>query len=279
MNVVSTLEQVREQIAAWRRQTLTIGFVPTMGYLHEGHLSLVDEAARQADRIVVSIYVNPTQFDPTEDLDVYPRDFDRDERLCRERGVALLFYPSNETMYTPDHSTWVQEESLTGALCGQSRPTHFRGVTTVVAKLFHIVQPDVAVFGRKDAQQALVIQRMVRDLNIPVSICTVPIVREPDGLAMSSRNRYLTGDQRQRALCLNRSLREAVGLHAQGERSAKCLVNIIREAVRQAEGNLDYVELVSRETLHPLEMVNEPALLAVAAHFGPTRLLDNADLG
>ena len=279
MTICRTVDEIRRQTRDWRRAGLRVGFVPTMGYLHEGHLSLVDLAAAHADRVVLSIYVNPTQFGPGEDLDKYPRDFPRDEAMCRQRGVHALFYPDNATMYAPGHSTWVVEESLTGTLCGRSRPGHFRGVTTVVTKLLNLVQPDVAVFGRKDAQQALVIQRLVRDLNLPVDVLVAPIVRAPDGLALSSRNAYLSADERQRALAISQSLRQAEERFAAGERDAEALRQAVGARLAAAGGRVDYVECVSRETLQPLERLEAPALLAVAAFFGKTRLLDNAYLG
>ena len=269
---------MRARVRRWRQAGDTIGLVPTMGYLHEGHLSLVDMAAETAAHVVVSIYVNPTQFGPSEDLATYPRDFARDEALCRERGVAAVFTPDNAVMYTPDHSTWVVEEQLSGPLCGRSRPGHFRGVATVVTKLFNIVQPDVAVFGRKDAQQALVIQRLVRDLNIPVEIRIAPIVREPDGLAMSSRNAYLSPDERRRALGISHGLTAAEQAFQRGERDAATLVSLVTEAIESAGGTIDYVELVDRATLQPRQRVEAAALLAVAAFFGKTRLIDNAFL-
>ncbi len=279
MIICRSIEEMRGQVREWRQAGLRIGFVPTMGFLHAGHMSLVDVAAGAADRVVLSIYVNPTQFGPGEDLDKYPRDFARDEALCRQHGVHALFYPDNRTMYAPGHSTWVIEEGLTGTLCGRSRPGHFRGVTTVVTKLFNIVQPDVAVFGRKDAQQALVIQRLVRDLNQPVTVLVAPIVREPDGLAMSSRNAYLTADERSRAVCISRALRAAEQEAAGGERDAAALGARVAAALRAGGGRIDYVECVSRANLQPVSRLDGPALLAVAVFFGKTRLIDNAYLG
>jgi len=279
MIICRSIEEMRQQVRAWRQAGLRVGFVPTMGFLHAGHMSLVDAAARAADRVVLSIYVNPTQFGPSEDLDKYPRDFAWDEALCRQRGVHALFYPDNRTMYAPDHSTWVTEEKLTGTLCGRSRPGHFRGVATVVTKLFNIVQPDVAVFGRKDAQQALVIERLVRDLNQPVEVIVAPIVREPDGLAMSSRNAYLSADERARAVCISQALRAAEAQTAAGERDAAALCGRVAAAIQAGGGRIDYVECVSRATVQPISRLDEPALLAVAAYFGKTRLIDNAYLG
>lgn len=279
MIICRSIDAMRSQVRAWRREGLRLGLVPTMGFLHDGHLSLVDEAARRADRVVLSIFVNPTQFGPNEDFEAYPRDVARDEALCRERGVQALFYPERAGMYAADHSTWVVEEALTTGLCGRSRPGHFRGVTTVVTKLFNIVQPDVAVFGRKDAQQALVIERMVRDLDLPIEVVVAPIRREADGLAMSSRNVYLSPDERRRALCLSQGLRAAEAQAAAGERQAAALCTGLAQAIAAAGGRVDYVECVSRRTLKALTELNEPALLAVAAYFGKTRLIDNAYLG
>ena len=279
MIICRSIDAMRSQVRAWRREGLRIGFVPTMGFLHDGHLSLVDEAARRADRVVLSIFVNPTQFGPNEDFEAYPRDAARDETLCRGRGVQALFYPERAAMYPADHSTWVVEEALTTGLCGRSRPGHFRGVTTVVTKLFNIVQPDVAVFGRKDAQQALVIERMVRDLDIPVEVVVAPICREADGLALSSRNVYLSPDERRRALCLSQGLRAAEARVDACERRAAVLCADLAAAIQAAGGRVDYVECVSRRTLTALTALDEPALLAVAAFFGRTRLIDNAYLG
>lgn len=206
MQAVSTIAEVREQVRQWRREGLTIGLVPTMGYLHEGHKSLIVRAAAENDRVVVSDFVNPTQFGPTEDLESYPRDFDRDCKLCEEAGAALVFHPEPSEMYAPNACTYVNMDELTHELCGLTRPIHFRGVCTVVSKLFNIVTPDRAYFGQKDAQQLAVIRRMVRDLNFGIQIVGCPIIREEDGLAKSSRNTYLSAEERQAALCLSLSL-------------------------------------------------------------------------
>lgn len=279
MKRLTDVNGVRDTVRTWRKDGLKIGFAPTMGYLHEGHLSLVDAAQRHTDRVVVSIYVNPTQFAAGEDLDAYPRDIDRDETLCRERGVDAVFYPGDDAMYAADHSTWVVEGTLSRPLCGASRPTHFRGVTTVVAKLFNIVQPDVAVFGQKDAQQALVITRMVRDLNMPVEVVVCPIVRESDGLAMSSRNKYLSPEQRRQAPCIHRGLCAAEKLYQQGERNARTLRAAVAGQINGARADIDYIELVARDTLKPVDIVDGPSLLACAVFFGSTRLIDNVFLG
>lgn len=262
----------------WRTAGLEVGLVPTMGYLHEGHLSLMRLARARADIVVVSIFVNPTQFGPGEDLAQYPRSPEQDERLCREAGADAIFWPSGEEMYARDFSTWVDEGSLALPLCGRSRTGHFRGVCTVVTKLFNAVCPTFAVFGRKDAQQALVIQRMVRDLNVPVDIVVAPIVREPDGLAMSSRNEYLGPEERRRALSLSRGLRQAQEAFDRGERQSEALQRLVAEQIEGAGGRIDYVELVSESGLRPLAQVDEPAVLAVAARIGTTRLIDNCGL-
>ncbi|NMA47304.1 MAG: pantoate--beta-alanine ligase [Lentisphaerae bacterium] len=278
MIILRSIAETRKALDEWRRQGRSIALVPTMGYLHEGHLSLVDEAKKHADRVVVSIYVNPTQFGPNEDLDKYPRDFAHDEACCQARGVDAVFYPDNAVMYCPDHSCWVTEESLSQTMCGAARPGHFRGVTTVVLKLFNITQCNVAVFGRKDAQQALIIQRMVRDLNVPVSIIVAPLVRAPDGLAMSSRNKYLSSDERQRALSISAGLKQAAALFAGGERQAAALCELVSAGITKAGGNIDYVVVMDRDTLRPLTTIDRPAVLAVAAFFGKPRLIDNVFL-
>ena len=251
-----------------------------MGALHEGHLSLVRAARASSDAVVASIFVNPTQFGPNEDLAKYPRSFASDRELLEREGVELLFAPSVEEMYPAGAVTWVTVEGLSGKLDGRSRPGHFRGVTTVVATLFHIVEPDAAFFGQKDAAQVAIIRRMVRDLNLPVEIVVCPIVREPDGLAMSSRNAYLDPEQRKRALVLRRSLLRVQRLADAGEREAAKLVTAGREEFAE-EGSvrLDYFEIVDPDTLDPVEDISGGALVAVAAFVGSTRLIDNILLG
>ena len=247
-----------------------------MGALHEGHLSLVKAARAACDFVVASIFVNPTQFGPTEDLDKYPRSFERDRELLEREGVELLFAPSVEEMYPPGAATWVTVDDLSGKLDGLSRPGHFRGVTTVVAKLFHIVEPDAAFFGQKDAAQVAVIRRMVRDLSLPVEIVVCPIVREADGLAMSSRNAYLDAAQRKQALVLYWSLMRVKALADAGERNAAELAAAGREEVAKEKAvRLDYFEIVNPDTLDPVEHVSHGALVAVAAYVGSTRLIDN----
>lgn len=271
--------EMQQRALELKRAGRSIGFVPTMGFLHAGHLSLMRLARERCDVLVASIFVNPAQFGPNEDLDAYPRDFARDEALCEEAGVDILFYPSPETMYASDASVWVDEESLSGVLCGASRPGHFRGVCTVVAKLFNLVRPDLAVFGEKDAQQLRIIERMVRDLDFPVEVVRGPTVREPDGLAMSSRNKYLSGQQRVNALCLRHALDRAVALFGKGERKAEVLrrgmVDLI-DAVPEAA--IDYIEIVDDHSLVPLDEIQADALVALAVRIGQTRLIDNTVL-
>jgi len=267
---------MRTASRAARRVGKRLGFVPTMGALHEGHLSLVRAARASSDVVAASIFVNPTQFGPNEDLAKYPRSFEHDCELLDREGVELLFAPAVEEMYPAGAVTWATVEELSGKLDGRSRPGHFRGVTTVVAKLFHIVEPDAAFFGQKDAAQVAIIRRMVRDLNLPVEIVVGPIVREPDGLAMSSRNAYLDPEQRKQALVLHRSLVRVQKAVDAGERKAARLVDAGRdEFTAEKSVRLDYFEIVNPETLDPVEDVSGGALVAVAAFVGNTRLIDN----
>ena len=279
MQVSTTVGQMQALAQRAGSEGLRTGLVPTMGCLHAGHMSLVKAAREICDRLVVSLFVNPAQFGPGEDFDRYPRAAERDSRLCREAGVDILFAPSGDEIYAPDHSVFVEETALSSGLCGELRPGHFRGVTTVVAKLFNAVQPQVAVFGRKDAQQACVIKRMVRDLNFPVEIVVAPIVREDDGLAMSSRNAYLSATQREQARCLVRSLRSAESLFREGERDTGVLRAGTR-AVLESAGvqDIEYVAVVDSETLEPVTRVERSVLVAVAARIGTTRLIDNTIL-
>jgi pantoate--beta-alanine ligase len=261
---------------AARRAGKRLGFVPTMGALHEGHLSLVRAAKTACDLVAASIFVNPTQFGPNEDLAKYPRSLERDCDLLEREGVELLFAPAVEEMYPAGAVTWVTVETLSDKLDGRSRPGHFRGVTTVVAKLFHVVEPDAAFFGQKDAAQVAIIRRMVRDLNLAVEIVVCPIVREADGLAMSSRNAYLDPERRKRALVLHRSLMRVQGLAEAGERNAARLLAAGREEIaREDSVRLDYIEIVDADTLDPVDDVSGSALVAVAAFVGSTRLIDN----
>lgn len=276
MEFFKTISQVRQWVKDQRQRGKDIGLVPTMGYLHEGHLTLVRWAQNSCDAVIMSIFVNPTQFGPQEDYARYPRDLERDLRLAREVGVDAVFAPEVEEMYPPGYATYVEVEGLTEVLCGASRPGHFRGVATIVTKLFNIVQPDKAFFGLKDYQQAMVIKRMVQDLNIPVDIVTVPTVREEDGLALSSRNKYLTPEERQQALSLYRALKLGEGLIRQGERrAAKVREAMVKEILSQPLARIDYVSINDAETLKPLEEISGRVLLAVAVWIGSTRLIDN----
>jgi len=276
MITLHTKSEVSQQVRRWRQEGLRVGFVPTMGALHEGHLSLMRLAARHADRVVVSIFVNPTQFGPNEDFARYPRDSEADLAKCRSVGVAAVFLPSVEEIYPADATVIVDENQLSRGLCGASRPGHFRGVLTVVTKLLHIVSPDVAVFGRKDAQQLALIQRMVRDLDFPVTILPGPIVRESDGLALSSRNRYLSPTEREEALTLSRTLQYAAQAYQDGERDAVRLRSELCRRFAEAPGvSIEYVEIVDAVTLAPAATLQKGTLIALAARVGKTRLIDN----
>lgn len=276
MRIYDTIEAMRVASRAQRIAGKRLGLVPTMGALHEGHLSLVRAAKAQCDLVAVSLFVNPLQFGPGEDLAKYPRDFARDRGLLEGAGMDFLFAPGVEEMYPSGAVTYVRVEGLSDKLCGRSRPGHFRGVTTVVSKLFNIVDPDFAFFGQKDAAQVAIIRRMVRDLNIPVQIITGPIVREADGLAMSSRNAYLDPQQRKSATVLYRSLLEIQKAFDQGERGSDTLIAAgKRSFTEDAAPRLDYLEIVDPDTLNPVDHVSRRALVAVAAFFGKTRLIDN----
>lgn len=276
MRIFRQAQELQQFALETRRAGKSIALVPTMGFLHAGHASLIDIARGRADVVIVSIFVNPTQFGPGEDLDKYPRDFEHDRLVCEEHGADVIFAPEPGAMYAPDASTWVEETVLSRPLCGARRPGHFRGVATVVTKLFHLALPDVAVFGRKDAQQLLVIKRMVRDLNFPIEIVAAPLVRGADGLALSSRNRYLSEEEHQRALVLSRSLRAAKpALEEAGISAALAIIAAIRHEIEAAGGRVDYVEALDVDTLaEPTETTRE-VLLALAAYFGSTRLIDN----
>ncbi len=279
MRVVSTIAEVRALSRAAHRDGRAVSFVPTMGALHDGHLSLVRAAKTQSGLVVVSIFVNPTQFGPNEDYAKYPRTFDSDCQMLEKEGVDLVFAPSVEEMYPKGAVTYVTVEGLSEKLCGQSRPGHFRGVTTVVSKLFNAVEPDKAFFGQKDAAQVVIIRRMVRDLNIPVEIVVCPIVREADGLAMSSRNAYLDTQQRKSALVLSRSLKRVEELFRRGERDASKLIAVGKSTIAEDPSvRLDYFEIVDTENLDPLQTICSAALVAVAAFIGTTRLIDNTVL-
>ncbi len=278
VRAVTTKEQVRDAVREHRAAAASgsVGLVPTMGYLHEGHLSLVRRARRENGLVVVSIFVNPTQFSPGEDLESYPRDFERDLGLAGAAGADVVFHPSVEEMYARDHCTWVEVENLTERLCGASRPGHFRGVTTVVAKLFGIVAPDTAYFGQKDAQQALVIRRMVDDLDMNVTIEVCPTVRESDGLAMSSRNNYLSSDERRQAPTLRQALVEATSAIERGESDPRAVEEAFKARLAEAPlARLDYLEIAGASDLAPLVTIHGEVLVAAAVWFGTTRLIDN----
>jgi pantoate--beta-alanine ligase len=276
MKICATIPEARAACRDARANRKRLGLVPTMGALHEGHLSLVRAAKAQCDAVAVSIFVNPTQFGPTEDLSKYPRQFDHDCRLLEKEGVEILFAPPVEEIYPGGEVTWVLVEGLSEKLDGRSRPGHFRGVTTIVSKLFHILEPEAAFFGQKDAAQLAVIRRMVQDLNFPVEIVACPIVREPDGLAMSSRNAYLNREERGRALVLQRSLQHAQQEFQTGERIAVKLIYAAKEVfAREPKVALDYFEIVDPDTLDSVERISQKTLVAVAAYVGSTRLIDN----
>jgi len=280
LKIIKDINSIKKEIKNIKKSGKTIGFVPTMGYLHEGHLSLIRKSKTTTDITVVSIFVNPTQFAPSEDLDKYPRDFKRDTELLERESVDILFYPDNSIMYPKGYDTYVIVENLSKPLCGKTRPTHFKGVTTIVLKLFNIVSPDMAFFGQKDAQQAIIIRRMIYDLNLDVGLEVLPIVREKDGLAMSSRNKYLSTEEREQAIGLFKSLKKAEEFFKAGERESK---KIKQEALSVLSGypllKLDYLEIVDIETLKPVEKIKDKALVAIAGFVGNTRLIDNLILG
>ncbi|NLI12324.1 pantoate--beta-alanine ligase [Pelotomaculum propionicicum] len=279
MFIYHTIAEVRRYVREARSIGQSIGLVPTMGYLHEGHLELVRQAKKRCDKVIVSIFVNPTQFGPGEDLERYPRDLDRDARLSEGVGADVIFNPPVAEMYPAGYCTYVDVERITEHLCGQARPGHFRGVATVVTKLFNIVRPDVAFFGQKDAQQALVINRMVADLDMDLEVVTVTTVREPDGLAMSSRNVYLEPEQRRAALALSRSLRRAEEVFQAGERDAARIRQLVIDMIKkEALLEIDYVEIYSHPELEPIDQIEGPALLALAVKTGRARLIDNTVL-
>lgn len=262
-----------------RQKNRTIGFVPTMGYLHEGHLSLMRKARKENDYLVISIFVNPIQFGPEEDFKEYPRDFLRDKKLAADCGVDVIFYPKGKDMYLKEHKTYVNVEGLSGVLCGASRPGHFRGVTTVVLKLFNIVQPDTAYFGQKDAQQAIIIKRMVKDLNIPVKIKVQPIIREKDGLALSSRNIYLNEQQRADAAIIYKSLQTALKMIKSGCKDPWKIVTEIEKMIgSKPDARLDYIKVVEVESLKEVKEIKGHLLIAIAVFFGKTRLIDNVTI-
>lgn len=276
MDIVRTKPELKKIVHEVRKSGRTIGFVPTMGYLHQGHLSLVKAARRECDFVVVSIYVNPIQFGAGEDFEHYPRDLTTDAEMCREEGVSLIFSPSDRDIYPKGYSTYVLVETLTQGLCGRGRPGHFRGVTTVVTKLFNLLEPDIAYFGQKDAQQALVLRKMVEDLNMNVILKIMPTVREADGLAMSSRNTYLSSEERETALVLYKSLNRAEELIQGGCRKASKIIGAMEEIIlREPGAQLEYIEIVDTTHLETLEDLKAEVLIALAVKVGQTRLIDN----
>jgi len=279
MKVCNTIRQTREFLRAIHEGGKILGLVPTMGALHEGHLSLIRRCRAECDLAAVSIFVNPTQFGPSEDLDSYPRTLDADSEHCRRLGVDLIFAPTDKEMYPSANLTWINLDKLTEHLCGAARPLHFRGVCTVLAKLFNIIRPDIAYFGQKDAQQLAVLRRMVADLNVPVEIRTCPTIREPDGLALSSRNQYLTADQRRQATCLHRALSWAREMIAAGQTDSAPLIQTMQEIIAASpDVRIDYISIVDNDLLQPLSRVDRPALIALAVFFGNVRLIDNIDI-
>lgn len=276
MEICYTVAEVRKQVKEWKKEGLTIGFVPTMGYLHEGHKSLMKEARKENDKVVVSIFVNPMQFGPTEDLESYPRDLEKDSKFCESLGADLIFHPEPEEMYHEGFSSFVDMTVLTEELCGLSRPVHFRGVCTVVSKLFNIVQPDRAYFGQKDAQQLAVIKHMVDDLNMNVEVIGCPIIREEDGLAKSSRNTYLSSEERKAALILSKTIFMGQKMVEEGETDAVKLVEAMKKNIEtEPLAKIDYVKAVDGLTMQQITELKSPALVAMAVYIGKTRLIDN----
>ena len=276
MKVVTTVKEVRELVKGWKKEGQSVGFVPTMGYLHEGHGSLISAARKDNDKVVVSIFVNPMQFGPTEDLESYPRDLEKDSAYCESLGADLIFHPEASEMYTDGFSSFVDMSVLTEELCGLSRPVHFRGVCTVVNKLFNIVQPDRAYFGQKDAQQLAVIKHMVEDLNMDVTVIGCPIIREEDGLAKSSRNTYLSPEERKAALVLSKTIFMGQKLVEEGMTDAKKLVALMKENIeKEPLAKIDYVKAVDGLTMQQVDTLKSPGLVAMAVYIGKTRLIDN----
>ena len=279
MNIIHSIEEMKAEIHEWGKRGKSIGCVPTMGSLHEGHLSLVRQSLQTTDRTVVTIFINPAQFAPGEDFEQYPRDYDRDIGLLEREGVDIVFLPDMKDIYPPEYKTYVEVHDLQERLCGLSRPTFFRGVCTIVLKLFNIITPDRAFFGQKDAQQAIILQRMVRDLNLDILIEVLPIVRDADGLALSSRNAYLKDNERKAALTLSRSLRLAEKMIAEGERSAEKIREEMIALIQSVQGTrIDYIEIVDSEELLPLETLKSRVLVSLAVFIGRTRLIDNTQI-
>jgi len=279
MRTINKAAEMQDAVNREKSVGKTVGLVPTMGFLHQGHLSLVRESLKRADVTVVSIFVNPTQFGPKEDFKDYPRDIKRDAEILEKEGIDYLFFPGNEEMYPEEYKTYVEVHDLQDKLCGRSRPGHFRGVCTVVLKLFNIIEPDFAYFGQKDAQQAIILNRMAQDLNLKVKVEALPIVREEDGLALSSRNTYLSQEERRAALVLSKSLDEARQMVENGERNAGRVMNRMREMIDQERlARIDYVEIVDAKNLDPVNIIEKEALAALAVFVGKVRLIDNTIL-
>lgn len=276
MIISNKINETRKQIKEWKKQGYSIGFVATMGYLHEGHQSLIERSIQECDKTIVSIFVNPIQFAPNEDLSTYPRDLNADSTLCEKCGADLIFAPTAEEMYSENFCTFVDMNLVTKELCGKSRPTHFRGVCTVVNKLFNIVAPDKAYFGQKDAQQLAVIKRMVRDLSMDIEVVGCPIIREDDGLAKSSRNTYLSPEERKASLVLSQSLEQAKSLLNSGEVSCPVIIDSIRKIIEnETLAKIDYIEIVDADNIEKIDTVKESILIALAVYIGKTRLIDN----
>ncbi len=279
MKVIKKIDEMRSAVSGIKSRGKSIGFVPTMGYLHEGHLSLVKDSLRKADITVVSIFVNPAQFGPREDFKEYPRDLNRDSEVLEREGVDYLFVPEAGEMYPQGYKTYVEVHDLQDKLCGRSRPGHFRGVCTVVLKLFNIVNPDISFFGQKDAQQAIILKKMVKELNLGVKIDALPIIREEDGLALSSRNKYLTREGRKTALVLSKSLKKAQSMMEKGQRDSAVIIKEMKEIIgREPLAKIDYVEIVDMDNLDPVARIEKEALAAVAVFIGKVRLIDNTIL-
>lgn len=279
MKLVTSIDELRKEVKEWKKSGLTVGLVPTMGFLHEGHKSLIHRAVAENDKVVVSNFVNPSQFGPNEDYESYPRDQKKDFELCENEGAAIMFAPTPEEMYC-DPKAYVAINDLSEKLCGKTRPIHFKGVCTVVSKLFNIVTPDRAYFGQKDAQQLIIIKKMVKDLNFGIEIVGCPIIREADGLAKSSRNTYLNDEERKAALCLSKSIKKAKELIAGGNVDAVSVVNEMKAVINEEKlAKIDYVEAVSEETLEPVEKLSKGNLVAMAVYIGKTRLIDNFIVG
>lgn len=280
MKTITEIDKMQVYSRIMKKDGKSIGLVPTMGYLHGGHVSLIKNARKQNDIVVLSIFVNPIQFGPDEDYQNYPRDSKRDEEIAKKEGVDIIFYPKKEDMYPKGFSTYIEVENLTENLCSSSRPGHFRGVATVVSKLFEIVKPDIAYFGQKDAQQAIIIKKMAKDLNMEVIIKVLPTVRESDGLALSSRNTYLSRNERHDAVILYESLKKAEGLFRSGERNSQNIINTMKDMIISKDSaRIDYIKIVDLDTLKDMEEIRKDALAALAVFIGKTRLIDNMIIG